>query len=143
MLGSKSIISFEDARAKAKRKLPRMIFDFIEGSAGREIASDRNSEIFNDIFLKSKVLAEIKDPKLNSKFLNYSFDFPFGIAPMGMCDLAWPGADKNLAETAKNLIFRFVFRLLPLQVSKILKNGGKIKLGFNYTSTDQLKTLGR
>ena len=95
MLGSKSIISFEDARAKAKRKLPRMIFDFIEGSAGREIASDRNSEIFNDIFLKSKVLAEIKDPKLNSKFLNYSFDFPFGIAPMGMCDLAWPGADKN------------------------------------------------
>ena len=74
MLGSKSIISFEDARAKAKRKLPRMIFDFIEGSAGREIASDRNSEIFNNIFLKSKVLAEIKDPKLNSKFLNYSFD---------------------------------------------------------------------
>ena len=57
MLGSKSIISFEDARVKAKRKLPRMIFDFIEGSAGREIASDRNSEIFNDIFLKSKVLA--------------------------------------------------------------------------------------
>ena len=80
MLGSKSIISFEDARAKAKRKLPRMIFDFIEGSAGREIASDRNSEIFNDIFLKSKVLAEIKDPKLNSKFLNYSFDFPFEFA---------------------------------------------------------------
>ena len=103
MLGSKSIISFEDARAKAKRKLPRMIFDFIEGSAGREIASDRNSEIFNDIFLKSKVLAEIKDPKLNSKFLNYSFDFPFGIAPMGNVQSSLAGSRQKFSRNCKKI----------------------------------------
>ena len=102
MSGPKSIISFEDAKAKAKRKLPRMIFDFIEGSAGREIASNKNLQIFNDIHLRSRVLASVGNPKLNSKFLNYSFDLPFGIAPMGMCNLAWPDADKNLAEAAKN-----------------------------------------
>ncbi|MDG1676637.1 MAG: alpha-hydroxy acid oxidase [Paracoccaceae bacterium] len=101
MSGPKSIISFEDAKAKAKRKLPRMIFDFIEGSAGREIASNKNLQIFNDIHLRSRVLASVGNPKLNSKFLNYSFDLPFGIAPMGMCNLAWPDADKNLAEAAK------------------------------------------
>ena len=101
MSGPKSIISFEDAKAKAKRKLPRMIFDFIEGSAGREIASNKNLQIFNDIHLRSRVLASVRNPKLNSKFLNYSFDLPFGIAPMGMCNLAWPDADKNLAEAAK------------------------------------------
>jgi isopentenyl diphosphate isomerase/L-lactate dehydrogenase-like FMN-dependent dehydrogenase len=101
MSGPKSIISFEDAKAKAKRKLPRMIFDFIEGSAGREIASNKNLQIFNDIHLRSRVLASVENPKLDSKFLNYSFDLPFGIAPMGMCNLAWPDADKNLAEAAK------------------------------------------
>ena len=101
MSGPKSIISFEDAKAKAKRKLPRMIFDFIEGSAGREIASNKNLQIFNDIHLRSRVLASVGNPKLNSKFLNYSFDLPFGIAPMGMCNLAWPDEDKNLAEAAK------------------------------------------
>ena len=101
MSGRKSIISFEDAKVKAKRKLPRMIFDFIEGSAGREIASNKNLQIFNDIHLRSRVLASVGNPKLNSKFLNYSFDLPFGIAPMGMCNLAWPDADKNLAEAAK------------------------------------------
>ena len=101
MSGPKSIISFEDAKAKAKRKLPRMIFDFIEGSAGREIASNKNLQIFNDIHLRSRVLASVGNLKLNSKFLNYSFDLPFGIAPMGMCNLAWPDADKNLAEAAK------------------------------------------
>jgi L-lactate dehydrogenase (cytochrome) len=78
-----------------------MIFDFIEGSAGREIASNKNLQIFNDIHLRSRVLASVGNPKLNSKFLNYSFDLPFGIAPMGMCNLAWPDADKNLAEAAK------------------------------------------
>ena len=101
MSGPKSIISFEDAKVKAKRRLPRMIFDFIEGSAGIEIASNKNLQIFNDIYLRSKVLAPFEDPKLKSNFLNYSFDLPFGIAPMGMCDLAWPGADTNLAEAAK------------------------------------------
>jgi L-lactate dehydrogenase (cytochrome) len=78
-----------------------MIFDFIEGSAGREIASNKNLEIFNDVYLRSKVLAPVDNPKLNSNFLNYSFNLPFGIAPMGMCNLAWPGADRNLAEAAK------------------------------------------
>ena len=101
MWGPKSIISFEDAKAKAKRRLPRMIFDFIEGSAGREVASEKNLQIFNDFYLRSKVLAPVEDPKLNADFLNYSFDLPFGIAPMGMCNLAWPGADRNLAEAAK------------------------------------------
>ena len=101
MSGPKSIISFEDAKVKAKRRLPRMIFDFIEGSAGREIASNKNLQIFNDIYLRSKVLGPVEDPKLKSNFLNYSFDLPFGIAPMGMCNLAWPDADKNLAEAAK------------------------------------------
>ena len=101
MSGPKSIISFDDAKAKAKKRLPRMIFDFIEGSAGREIASNKNLEIFNDVYLRSKVLAPVDNPKLNSNFLNYSFNLPFGIAPMGMCNLAWPGADRNLAEAAK------------------------------------------
>ena len=101
MWGPKSIISFEDAKAKAKRRLPRMIFDFIEGSAGREVAAEKNLQIFNDFYLRSKVLAPVEDPKLNADFLNYSFDLPFGIAPMGMCNLAWPGADRNLAEAAK------------------------------------------
>ena len=78
-----------------------MIFDFIEGYAGREIASNKNLQIFNDIHLRSRVLASVENPKLDSKFLNYSFDLPFGIAPMGMCNLAWPDADKNLAEAAK------------------------------------------
>ena len=97
----KSIISFEDAKAKAKRRLPRMIFDFIEGSAGREVAAKKNLQIFNDFYLRSKVLAPVEDPRLDVNFLNYYFDLPFGIAPMGMCNLAWPGADRNLAEAAK------------------------------------------
>ena len=72
MWGPKSIISFEDAKAKAKRRLPRMIFDFIEGSAGREVAAEKNLQIFNDFYLRSKVLAPVEDPKLSADFLNYS-----------------------------------------------------------------------
>ena len=74
MWGPKSIISFEDAKAKAQRRLPRMIFDFIEGSAGREVAAEKNLQIFNDVYLRSKVLAHVEDTKIYSDFLNYRFD---------------------------------------------------------------------
>ena len=76
MWGPKSIISFEDAKAKAKRRLPRMIFDFIEGSAGREVVAEKNLQIFNDFYLRSKVLAPVEDPRLDVNFLNIILIYP-------------------------------------------------------------------
>ena len=39
---SKKLFSTEDALQIAKQRLPRIIFDFIEGAAGREVAARRN-----------------------------------------------------------------------------------------------------
>ncbi len=95
------IFATEDARRRARRRLPQMIFDFIEGGAGREVGISRNEARFNEIFLQSRVMADVDERSLETNFLGNNFDLPFGIAPMGMCNLAYPQADRQMAEHAK------------------------------------------
>jgi len=94
------IHTVDDARRLARRRLPRLVFDFIEGAAGREVACARNEAAFDGIELQSRVLRDVSIRRTNVSFLGQDFDHPFGIAPMGMCNLVWPNADKMLAASA-------------------------------------------
>ncbi|MEM1428523.1 MAG: alpha-hydroxy acid oxidase [Pseudomonadota bacterium] len=98
---SKHVFSFEDARRLAKRRLPRLIFDFVEGAAGREVAATCNVSDFDRIKLQPRVMGDIAQRSLATPLLGQSFDLPFGIAPMGMCNLSRPGADRLMALAAR------------------------------------------
>jgi L-lactate dehydrogenase (cytochrome) len=99
---SRRIFSTEDARRIAARRLPRMIYDFIEGAAGREVATARNAARFDEIMLQSRVMADVADRSMATALLGRSYGLPFGIAPMGMCNLSRPQADRSLAQAARN-----------------------------------------
>lgn len=99
---SRRIFSTEDARRIAARRLPRLVFDFIEGSAGREVSADRNIRRFDEIMLQPRVMADVAVRSVATKLMGRTYGLPFGIAPMGMCNLSWPEADKHLAQTAKH-----------------------------------------
>ena len=103
-LGAK-IVSYDDARQAAKRRLPRMIYDFIDGAAGRETALARNRAGFDAVNLQPRVLRNVTERSLETHLLGQRFDAPFGIAPMGMCGLTYPGADLIMAGqcTARNI----------------------------------------
>ena len=98
---SNKIFSSQDALQVAKQRLPRLIFDFIEGATGREVSALRNMTRFDEITLQPRVMEDVETRRLNTNLLGQSYDLPFGIAPMGMCNIAWPGADKALAEAAQ------------------------------------------
>jgi len=98
---SRKIFSTEDAIQIAKRRLPRLVFDFIEGAAGREASALRNVSRFDEITLQPRVMEDVETRTLSTDFLGHSYDVPFGVAPMGMCNLAWPGTDQALAKAAQ------------------------------------------
>ena len=95
---SKKIHSLEDARKLAKKRLPRMFFDFVDGAAGDEKLCELNSIALDQIRLEPKVLRNVEKRNLSKKIFGINYDLPFGFAPMGMCNLTWPGADKMLAK---------------------------------------------
>ncbi len=94
------IFTVEDARVKAKRRLPKMVFDYIDGAAGRELLASENISAFESIKLQPRALINVEGRTQTKSFLGKDWGLPFGIAPMGMCNLAWPGADEMLAKAA-------------------------------------------
>ena len=92
----------EDARRGARRRLPRMLFDFIDGGAGEELAARRNREALARVALMPRVLVNVETRRSTCDFLGRRWGLPFGIAPMGMCDLAWPGTDRAFGDAARD-----------------------------------------
>lgn len=99
------IFSTEDARRLARRRLPRLVFDFVEGAAGHEVGAARNVSQFDHIMLQPRVMADVAQCSLATHVMGHSFKVPFGIAPMGMCNLVHPQADTSMAQAAKAIDF--------------------------------------
>ncbi len=95
---SKKIHSVEEARIFAKRRVPKLMFDFVDGASGDEKLCENNSKALDQIRLQPKVLRNVEKRIIKKNILGLEYDQPFGFAPMGMCNLTWPGADKMLAK---------------------------------------------
>ena len=95
------IFSLADARRYAKRRMPRMTFDYIDGSAGDERACALNVERIEALRMLPRVLVNVEQRICRKSVFGQTWDLPFGIAPMGMCNLTWPGADAMLARAAR------------------------------------------
>lgn len=92
--------SYDDARRIARRRLPWMVFDYIDGAAGNGVAEARNLAALQDIELQPRVLANVASRDLGVQVFEHAGKVPFGISPMGMCNLSGPGADIMLARIA-------------------------------------------
>ncbi|WP_299615479.1 alpha-hydroxy acid oxidase [uncultured Tateyamaria sp.] len=100
MRGGRRIHSSEDARRLAKARLPWMVFDYIDGAAGTEAGAARNRAALDDVCLEPRILTDVSERTLDVGLFEKIANRPFGIAPMGMCNLSGPGADLMLARLA-------------------------------------------
>lgn len=94
------IHSASDARRLAKRQLPWMIFDYIDGAAGEETGALRNRAALDEATLRPRILRDVSERSLSTSLFGKPSQRPFGIAPMGMCNLSGAGADLMLARLA-------------------------------------------
>jgi (S)-mandelate dehydrogenase len=95
-----NIHSSDDARRLAQRRLPWMVFDYIDGAAGREVGAARSRDAFDALTLRPRILRDVSKRDLSSQVFGQTTKAPFGISPMGMCNLSGPGADLMLARLA-------------------------------------------
>ena len=102
--------SVAEARLRARKRLPRMMFDYVDGASSDESLSLLNSTAFDSFRLMPRVLRDVADRDLSTEILGMQMGLPFGIAPMGMCALSWPNADQYMARAAAT-------RRMPLCVS--------------------------
>ena len=94
------IQTFEDARQLARGYLPWMVFDYIDGAAGEEVGERLNRETIRALRLQPRILNDVEHRDIRVKIFDQMAGMPFGICPMGMCNLSRPGADLMLARLA-------------------------------------------
>ncbi|MCV3273830.1 alpha-hydroxy-acid oxidizing protein [Roseobacter sp. WL0113] len=77
-----------------------MVFDYIDGAAGEGVAEARNLAALREVELQPRVLVNVAERDLSVPVFDHAGHAPFGISPMGMCNLSGPGADLMLARIA-------------------------------------------
>ena len=96
------LVCADDLREAARRRMPRFAFDFIDGAAGSEAGLARNRAAFEAELLRPRALVNTDgDLKTGRRFLGQEWSVPFGISPIGLAGIAWPGIDLVLAGAAE------------------------------------------
>jgi (S)-mandelate dehydrogenase len=93
--------SIEDLRELARRRLPRAVFDFIDGGSEGEVTLMRNRMDFDRIEFLPRVLVDVSHRDLCASILGKRTHLPIIIAPTGLAALAWPVADVALAKASR------------------------------------------
>ena len=87
------IMTLADARTRAERILPRVLFDYIDGGAGDEITLRENRRAFEEVSFRPRAAAAPPAPELSTKVLGADLSFPVVLAPVGGLRLFYPDGD--------------------------------------------------
>ena len=96
----RNIHSIEDLRSRARRRLPAMVFDFIEGGALDELTLRRNREALDAHLLPQRVLVDTSQRHATTRILGTRLDLPLVVSPMGLLTVCHPDADVAIARAA-------------------------------------------
>ena len=92
--------SIEDLRRQARRRLPRAVFDFIDGGAEDENTLRDNRAAFARSRLAPKVLVDVSTIDAGATILGAPSRLPIAIAPTGVVGFGWRGGDLAIARAA-------------------------------------------
>lgn len=87
-------------RLRAKQKIPGFAFEYVDGGCNEEINLQRNTGDIRSFYLKPGYLNDFQEVNTGTSLFDRLYSAPFGIAPVGLQGLIWPGAPEALAEAA-------------------------------------------
>ncbi len=99
-MGVEKAVNIEDLHQMAKRRLPKIAFDFIEGGLEDEHGLERNTSAFQKHQLLPRYLVDVSKRDQSTTIFGRTYKHPFGIAPTGGAGLFRRGADMMLAQAA-------------------------------------------
>lgn len=92
--------SVEALRSRAERRMPGFAFDYLDGGCFSDVNLQRNTDDIRGVQLRPNYLGEYKGASLKTELFGKVYDAPFGIAPVGLQGLMWPGSCEILAKAA-------------------------------------------
>ena len=92
--------SVESLREKARRRMPRFAFEYLDGGCNEDVNLHRNTSELREVRLEPRYIRGFQGADTSCELFGHRYDAPFGIAPVGLQGLMWPNAPEILARAA-------------------------------------------
>src|SRR2546421_11892087 len=99
-VASPRVINVEDLRPLARRRLPRAVFDYLDGGAEAEVTLRENCRAFEDVTFRPRHAVAVPDCDLRTRVLGFDISFPALLAPVGYSRLMHPDGEAGAARAA-------------------------------------------
>jgi (S)-mandelate dehydrogenase len=103
-----SPVNVEDYRALARKRLPKIIFDYLEGGADDEAGIKHNRAVFERLRFMPRRLVDVSRSDITVNLFGQSQSAPMLIAPTGLNGALWPQGDILLARAASKAGIPFI-----------------------------------
>jgi isopentenyl diphosphate isomerase/L-lactate dehydrogenase-like FMN-dependent dehydrogenase len=97
---SSKVVNIEDLRRLAHQRLPRAVFDYLDGGAEAEITLAENCRAFRDLLFRPRGAVSSGECSLKTRVLGQDISFPAMLAPVGYSRLMHPGGEVAAARAA-------------------------------------------
>ncbi|WP_395713706.1 alpha-hydroxy acid oxidase [Reyranella sp.] len=102
------VVNIDDLRKLAKKRLPKIAYDFIEGGTDDEVGLVTNEQAFRKARIVPRYLVDVTTRDQSTTLFGRTYSSPIGIAPTGIAGLFRRGADLMLAEAARDANVPFI-----------------------------------
>src|SRR5256886_15032109 len=99
-VASPRVVCIEDLRPLARRRVPKAVFDYLDGGAEGEVTLRENCRAFEDVTFRPRHAVSISDCDLRTRVLGFDLSLPFLLAPVGYSRLMHPGGEVAAARAA-------------------------------------------
>ena len=95
-----NVVNIGDFRSLARRRLPPVVFDYIDGGAEDEVTLRANEYAFTEVTFRPRQCVEAPNVELQTTVLEQTFELPFLLAPVGFCRMFYPRGESAAARAA-------------------------------------------
>lgn len=99
--------SVRDYRERARRRLPRQLFDYIDGGAYEESTMAANETDLGAIHLRQRVMRDVDNRQLSTSVLGHELAMPVVLAPVGLAGMFAPRAEVQASIAAQEFGVQF------------------------------------
>ena len=99
-VASPRVVSIADLRSLARRRLPKIVFDYIDGAAEGEVTLSENRRAFEAVAFRPRHAVDVPRPDLRTRVLGFDLSLPALLAPVGYSRLMHPDGEVAAARAA-------------------------------------------
>ncbi len=101
-----------DLKMLARRRIPGFAFEYLANGCNSNRSLSGNREALDSLYLHPRYLTDCDSSSLQCTLMGQRYSAPFGIAPVGLSGLIWPGASASQAHAARQANIPFVLSSL-------------------------------